>query len=78
MSKNVLIRGYGDIGYPTICTYQVRAREAEAIAIIEEYLRTQTECKPERYLFEIRTEDDSRHLFSYRNDEIFNRETPEE
>jgi len=75
--KIVMVRGYGDIAYPTICTYLVKTYEDEAIEIIERYLDSLPEggeYRRERYSFEIRTEDDSRHLFCYKDGRIYNDE----
>lgn len=71
----VVIRGYGYCDYPTMCSYQTKAYEDEAIKVIEQYLDslpTGGELRRDRYDFEIRTGDDGRHLFSYKNGRIHN------
>ncbi len=71
----VMIRGYGDWGYPAMCTYQVKAYEDEVIRVIEAYLDSlpaDSDLRRDRYPFEIRTEDDGRHLFSYSDGRIYN------
>lgn len=73
--KIVMIRGYGDWSYPTICTYQTKAYEDEAIGVIEQYLDSLQEggeYRRERYTFEVRTEDDGHHLFGYSDGRIHN------
>ena len=70
----VMIRGYGDIAYPTICTYQVKVYEDEAIGVIEQYLDSlpeDGEYRRERYTFEVRTGDDKRHLFRYSDGKVY-------
>lgn len=69
--RTVIIRGYGDIAYPCICTFYKEVKESEAISVIENYLEVQTECKKERYDFEVRTADDKTSLFCYKNGEIY-------
>ena len=74
--KVVMIRGYGDWGYPAMCTYQVKAYEDEAIGVIEAYLDSlpaDSGYRRDRYGFEVRTENDGRHLFSYRDGKIYDR-----
>ena len=71
MEKLVIIRGYGDYSHPTICTYYEKAKESEAINIIEDYLNIQTEYKKQCYDFEIRTEDDTKHLYCYLDGKIY-------
>ena len=58
----VIIRGYGDIGYPWICTFYQEAAERDAVTVIEEFLQTLPDKERERYEFQVRTEDDLRHL----------------
>lgn len=73
--KIVMIRGYGDCSYPAICTYQSKAYEEEAIDVIEQYLDSLQEggeYHRDRYTFEVRTEDDERHLFSYMGGRLYN------
>ena len=76
-SKIVLIRGYGDYSYPNICTYRVLARSDQAIAVIEHYLSQQDVYRKDTYDFQIRTEDDSRHLYCYQNGEVYQDERGE-
>lgn len=76
MRKVVMIRGYGDWGYPAVCTYRTKAYEDEAIGVIEAYLDSlpaDSGYVRERYEFEIRTEDDERHLYRYKNGVVYDR-----
>lgn len=63
----VVVRGYGDLSFPTYPTYKVTVDEEKVIETIEEHLREQNYCKREVYDFDIRTEDDETYLYSYRD-----------
>lgn len=65
MSEMVMIRGFGDCSSPNICTFQVKTEADNAINVIENFLDSQTEYRRESYDFEVRTEDDSKHLYCY-------------
>ena len=67
----VVIRGYGDLSFPTYPTYKETVDEDKAIETIEEHLKTQTYCRREVYDFDIRTEDDETYLYSYRDGKIY-------
>ena len=76
----VVIRGYGDLSFPTYPTYKETVDEDKAIETIEEHLKTQTYCRrevydfdirTEVYDFDIRTEDDETYLYSYRDGKIY-------
>lgn len=69
--RTVIIRGYGYICDPCICTFYVKTEESRAIEVIEKYLDIQTDCERERYHFEVRTADDRRSLFQYTDGRIY-------